>query len=129
MGRPDALEVTLRIKPEAVDGFDTVRAELARVVRALGNNVTARTLRVDKALVSRWMSGAEAISTEKRKGIGDLDFVLKRGLAAFTPRQLGLWLSGSEPHLGGARPIDVLVTRGVGTVIDAIDAIEQGAFA
>jgi uncharacterized protein (DUF2384 family) len=129
MGRSDAVAISLRIKPEAVDGFDTVRAELTRVVRALGNNVTARTLRVDKGLVSRWMSGGEAISAEKRRAIGDLDFVLKRGLAAFTPKQLGLWLNGSEPHLGGARPIDVLLTRGVGSVIDAIDAVEQGAFA
>lgn len=121
--------MALRIKPEAVAGFDTVRAELGRIVRAIGNNVTARILGVDKALVSRWMSGGEPISSEKRRAIGDLDFVLKRGLAAFTPKQLSLWLNGSEPLLGGARPIDVLSTSGVGAVIDAIDAIEQGAFA
>jgi uncharacterized protein (DUF2384 family) len=40
-----------------------------------------------------------------------------------------LWLVGSEPLLGGARPIDVVVTEGAAPVIRAIDGIAQGAFA
>ena len=40
-----------------------------------------------------------------------------------------MWLGGSEPLLGGSRPIDVLAAEGASRVIRAIDGIEQGAFA
>ena len=40
-----------------------------------------------------------------------------------------MWLVGSEPLLGGARPIDVLAQQGASPVIRAIDGISQGAFA
>jgi uncharacterized protein (DUF2384 family) len=38
------------------------------------------------------------------------------------------WLEGSNSHLDGARPIDVLKTRGSSEVIDALDAAQSGAF-
>jgi uncharacterized protein (DUF2384 family) len=40
-----------------------------------------------------------------------------------------MWLLGSEPLLGGARPIDVLVSEGAVPVVRAIDGIAEGAYA
>jgi hypothetical protein len=39
------------------------------------------------------------------------------------------WLVGNEPLLKGARPVDVLVTRGAAPLIAALVAIEATAYA
>jgi uncharacterized protein (DUF2384 family) len=39
------------------------------------------------------------------------------------------WLTGSNPHLEGARPIDVLMIRGPSEVVAALDADDAGAYA
>ena len=39
------------------------------------------------------------------------------------------WLVGSNQHLGGARPIDVLALRGAGPVIEALQAFEDLSYA
>ncbi|MEO6990160.1 MAG: hypothetical protein ABI202_01475 [Candidatus Baltobacteraceae bacterium] len=103
--------------------------DLRRIVGLLGNNRAAAILGVDKSLVSRWLRGAETISPSKRKAIIDVSYVLQRALQVLTPQQLSLWLVGSDPLLGGARPVDVLMVRGAGQLVAALDAIEQGAFA
>jgi len=40
-----------------------------------------------------------------------------------------MWLVGSEPLLGGARPIDVPAMEGAGPVVRAIDGIATGVYA
>jgi hypothetical protein len=42
----------------------------------------------------------------------DLDYVFVRVLRLFDGERPRLWLIGSEPLLGGARPLDVLTLRG-----------------
>jgi uncharacterized protein (DUF2384 family) len=106
-----------------------VRPLLARVVDALGTNGAARLLGADRAQVSRWMARKESISEEMGRRIVDLHDVLTRILRVYTPQVAGMWLLGSEPLLGGARPIDVLVMEGAPPVIRAIDGIDAGAFA
>jgi len=59
----------------------------------------------------------------------DLHDVLTRILRIYNRQAAAMWLIGSEPLLGGARPIDVLVTEGAAPVIRAIDGIAAGAFA
>jgi len=59
----------------------------------------------------------------------DLHDVLTRILRVYGRESAALWLVGSEPLLGGARPIDVLALEGAAPVIRAIDGIAQGAFA
>jgi uncharacterized protein (DUF2384 family) len=59
----------------------------------------------------------------------DLHDVLTRILRVYAREAAAMWLVGSEPLLGGARPIDVLVTEGAASVIRAIDGIMQGAYA
>jgi uncharacterized protein (DUF2384 family) len=61
--------------------------------------------------------------------IVDLHDILTRILRVYGREAAALWLVGSEPLLGGARPIDVLVMEGAAPVIGAIDGIMQGAYA
>jgi uncharacterized protein (DUF2384 family) len=123
---PDA--TVLRLLP-AADELADVRPLLARVVDALGTNAVARVLDADRAQVSRWGSNKEAVSAEMARRIVDLHDVLTRILRVYDREAAALWLSGSEPLLGGARPIDVLALRGAAPVIAAIEAISEGAFA
>jgi uncharacterized protein (DUF2384 family) len=113
----------------AAESLSDVRPLLSRIVEALGTNASARLLGADRAQVSRWGSGGEAVSAEMGRRIVDLHDVLTRILRLFAPDAAALWLVGSEPLLGGARPIDVLAVRGAAPVIRAIDGIAQGVFA
>ena len=59
----------------------------------------------------------------------DLHDVLTRIVRIYSREAAAMWLVGSEPLLGGARPIDVLTMEGAGAVIRAIDGIAEGAYA
>jgi uncharacterized protein (DUF2384 family) len=102
---------------------------LGRVIEALGTNAAARLLGADRAQVSRWNAGIESIGSEMGRRIVDLHDVLTRILRVYGREAAALWLVGSEPLLGGARPIDVLVLEGAAPVIRAIDGIAEGAYA
>jgi uncharacterized protein (DUF2384 family) len=114
---------------ESATALADPRPLLARVVAALGTNAAARLLGADRAQVSRWMSRTESIGAEMGRRIIDLHDVLTRILRVYGRAAAAMWLIGSEPLLGGARPIDVLVTEGAAPVIRAIDGIAAGAFA
>jgi uncharacterized protein (DUF2384 family) len=119
---------TVVLKPSAAALAD-VSPLLARVVDALGTNAAARLLDADRAQVSRWSSGKEAIGSEMARRIVDLHDVLTRLLRVYNREAAAMWLVGSEPLLGGARPIDVLAMEGAGAVVRAIDGIAEGAYA
>ena len=61
--------------------------------------------------------------------ISALNEVITRALRQFEPDLATMWLLGSEPLLGGARPLDVLAIEGSAPVIRALEGIAQGAFA
>jgi uncharacterized protein (DUF2384 family) len=124
--QPNAQRIVLR--PTAITLAD-VRPLLVRIVEALGANAAARLLGADRAQVSRWRAGTEGISAEMGRRIVDLHDILTRALRVFDREAAALWLGGSEPLLGGARPIDVLVLQGAAPVIAALDGIAQGAYA
>jgi uncharacterized protein (DUF2384 family) len=123
---PDADVVVLR---RTADSLTDVKPLLARIVKALGTNAAARLLGADRAQVSRWGSGRETIGNEMGRRIVDLHDVLTRILRVYSHSAAAMWLVGSEPLLGGARPIDVLVADGAAEVIRAIDGIAEGAYA
>jgi uncharacterized protein (DUF2384 family) len=113
----------------AADALTDVRPLLARIVDAVGTNAAGRLLGADRAQVSRWGAGGETISAEMGRRIVDLHDVLTRILRVYSRGAAAMWLVGSEPLLGGARPIDVLVMEGASPVIRAIDGISEGAYA
>jgi uncharacterized protein (DUF2384 family) len=117
---------TIKVKAHADELFD-VPAEVERVVSALGSNTVADVLGVSRSQPSRWRSGAERISPTNRARLADLDHVLNRLLQVLWPDDAGAWLTAPNPHIGG-RPVDVLAIRGAGPVIEAIDALAQGAY-
>ena len=123
---PTAKAVVLR---QSADALADVTPLLARVIEALGTNAAARLLGADRAQVSRWNAGIESIGSEMGRRIVDLHDVLTRILRVYGREAAALWLVGSEPLLGGARPIDVLVLEGAAPVIRAIDGIAEGAYA
>ena len=123
---PDARAVVFRPSAGALEDLTPL---LVRVVEALGTNATARLLGADRAQVSRWSAGNEPVSAEMGRRIVDLHDVLTRILRIFSREAAALWLTGSEPLLGGARPIDILAREGASPVIRAIDGIAQGAYA
>lgn len=122
------MPVRITVSSTAAESY-AAAGPVARVVDALGNNAVADLLNVSRSQPSRWRSGRERPSPESRKRISDLDHVLDRLLIELYPDQAGLWLTGSNPHLGGARPVDVLELRGAVAVLPAIDALAVGAFA
>lgn len=105
------------------------RDKLERLVAAFGSNSVAALLGVSKSQPSRWRAGREAPSPANRARLVDLEFVVDRLLAVLWPEQAGDWLVGANPHLGGARPVDVLALHGPAPVILAIDALSAGTFA
>jgi len=123
---PSARVVVLR---QSADALADVTPLLARVIEALGTNAAARLLGADRAQVLRWDAGTESIGSEMGRRIVDLHDVLTRILRVYGREAAAMWLVGSEPLLGGARPIDVLVLEGAAPVIRAIDGIAEGAYA
>lgn len=99
-----------------------------RLVSALGSNTVAALIGVVRDRPGRWVKGAEAPNAEHRVALADLDALVARLLAAFTPEQASLWLTSDNAHLG-ARPLGVHCTHGSGPVVEGIRAYEQGAFA
>jgi uncharacterized protein (DUF2384 family) len=97
---------------------------LSRVLEALGTNAAARLLGAGRAQVSRWRS-EESISSEMGRRIVDLHDILTRILRVYGRELAAMWLVGSEPLPGGARPIDVLALEGAAPVIRAIDISEK----
>ncbi|MGO4230174.1 hypothetical protein AB4Y72_15040 [Arthrobacter sp. YAF34] len=76
------------------------------------------------------MTGTEDVNAMVTRAAGpDGRAVVPRLLSLMVPEAALLWLEGSEPFFGGARPIDVLAIDGPGPVLEALDAVEQGGFA
>jgi uncharacterized protein (DUF2384 family) len=123
---PEAKTIVLR---PAAEQLADVRPLLARIVDALGTNAAARLLGADRAQVSRWSGGTEAVGAEMARRIVDLHDILTRILRVYGREAASMWLVGSEPLLGGARPIDVLALEGAAPVIRAIDGIAEGVYA
>ena len=101
---------------------------LEGLVRAVGNNKVAELLQVSRSQPSRWRSGKEGIGPESTRKVLDLDHVLSRLAQLYPADVANTWLRSFNVHLG-ARPIDVLMLRGAGPVVEAIDAETEVAVA
>lgn len=112
-------------KVEGAAPYSTA-AVTGRLIDLLGNNTVAELLGVAKDRPGRWVGG-QGVEAANRAALADLESLVGQLLAAFTPEQAALWLTGDNAHLGG-RPIDVFRLQGSAPVVAAIAAREQGAF-
>ena len=100
------------------------------LIEALGSaTAVAELLDVSRSQPGKWRSGAESPSPDASALLVDLDHVMARASLLWPAEVAKRWLVGSEPFLGGARPIDVLRLRGSREVIDALDSVTSGAYA
>lgn len=93
-----------------------------------GTNAVAKVLGVSPSQPSRWSRGLESPGLEAGRMVVDLDHVVARARMIWGKDAALQWLEGSNTYLDGARPIDVLKTRGSAEVIAALDAAQSGAF-
>lgn len=105
----------------------SIRAGL--VVATLGNKRTAGLLQVSPSQPTRWKQAKEVPGPQAAPLLLDLDHIIARLLLVWDESVIGDWLEGSNAFLDGARPIDVLRTRGSTEVVEAIEAEAAGAYA
>jgi len=119
---PEARDATLA--PARTAALADPHRYLRELIQILGKAASvSRLIDVDRAQVTRWQQG-DPISAEMSRRIVDAHTVLLRAAQLWDPRAIPDWLYGSEPHLGGARPIDVLAMFGASRVLSALSAIE-----
>ncbi|TAM61778.1 DUF2384 domain-containing protein [bacterium] len=115
--------------PTNPGALSAVQPLLARLVEAYGIRPLARLLGVGPGTVANWNSGRRRMSAEMTKRVIDLHDILNRALQVFPPDTAARWLVSSEPFLDHHRPIDVLALRGAAPLIEALEAIDAGAYA
>ena len=121
--RPRGFAVT-----EPAVAYRAPASSLERLIDVFGNNRVASLLGVSVSQPSRWRRGLERMGEENLRRVLDLDYVVSRLLLLYPPREVEIWLTSSNAHLRGARPVDVLRLRGALAVVEAIDADAQGAY-
>lgn len=122
----DALELPT---PKHAEEFTNVMPQLKLLVRGFGVRPTATLLGVEGGTVSNWTAGRRTMEPEYVFRIAALHDVVTRALRVFPPRVAMDWFVGSEAHFNGARPIDVLVTRGAAPLIEALEGIAAAGYA
>jgi hypothetical protein len=99
------------------------------LIAALGSSTAvAKLLEVSRSQPGKWRRGLESPGADAARLLIDLDHVLARAMMIWDAPTARDWLTGINPFLEGARPIDVLRTRGSRDVIDALDAAMAGSF-
>jgi uncharacterized protein (DUF2384 family) len=124
-----AINVSHIDAPKNPEALADVVPLLERLVAAFGNDSVARLLDVESPMVVTWTTRVVKIDYDHTKRIMDLHDVFTRALRIFQPRTAMDWLVGNEPYLEFARPVDVLLTRGSGPLIEALEAIDSGGYA
>src|SRR6478735_10356235 len=100
------------------------------LAKALGGvTALARALGVSPSQPSRWKSGKESPGPDAARKLVDLDHVVARAQLVWHPEVVPIWLRSSNGFLGGQTPLGVLMTRGPGEVLSALDAFDSGGFA
>ena len=113
--------------PKRPDALRDIIPLLRRLHRAFGTRSVALLLNVRSADVRRWRKRRESITPTMRDRILDLHDVFTRLFRLYHPRAAFHWLTAQERLLGGARPLDVLTSRGAAPLIDVLRAIETGS--
>lgn len=99
------------------------------LVSAFGSSsALAAILGVSRSQPGKWSKGEETPSPESARLLLDLDHVMARAALIWPMSVAQEWMVGSNSYLEGARPVDVLKTRGSTEVIEALDAAMAGSF-
>jgi hypothetical protein len=104
------------------------RRKLVAIVDALGHNVAAGLLQVDRSQLSRVIKGTENASADLQRRAVETDYVLSRLLQVMYPDEIAEWLTSPEPLLGDAIPANVLRLHGPDRVVRAINGIAAGVY-
>lgn len=89
----------------------------------------ARLIGVSPSQTSRWASGEERPGPAAAPALIDLEHVYARARLVWGGESARVWMEGSNAFLGGARPVDVLLTEGPARVLQALDAEMWGGAA
>ena len=102
----------------------------AFLIENLGSAATlAELLRVNRSQTTRWRNGTDLPSPMMSRLLLDVDHIFARTRMLWGKDAALAWLTGNNAFLGGARPVDVLRSRGTRDVLDALDAELAGSFA
>lgn len=112
-------------------GDRTLQQRVHDVALALGSRARlAGVLGVAASQPTRWIKGEETPNAANARAVVDLEHVVARTRLLWGDDEtVRLWLDGRNAFLAGARPVDVVVTRGVAPVIEALDQEMAGAYA
>jgi uncharacterized protein (DUF2384 family) len=104
------------------------RAEFV-IAQLGGPRAAARTLGVAASQPSRWASGESTPGPQQARLLADLDHAFAVALQVWHPDVARDWMTTANAFLDGARPLDVIRSRGSGDVVQALRAESSGAFA
>ncbi len=101
------------------------------VVEAVGGTRrTAHLLDVSPSQPSRWVSGESVPGPGQARMLVDLEYVLTHALLVWADVEVARdWLTSSNAHLDGARPLDWIRVHGTAEVVDALRAEAAGTYA
>lgn len=88
----------------------------------------ADTLGVDPAQVSRWIRG-RGIDPANAERLDLLELAMSSLVRLYEPETVERWLAGSNPHLRGRRPIDVIRAGETEELLAALRQERAGSFA
>ena len=107
-----------------------IRTRVSALVEDVGSRAkVAELLEVDRSRVTRWLDAGQEPDEANRRAIDAIEFALERLTSRYQLETALKWLAGSNPHLRGSRPIELLRDGRVAEVITAIEADETGSYA
>jgi hypothetical protein len=88
----------------------------------------AQLLGVSPTDVERWRYASQAIDEVSSECVGLLELVMPRLLRLHSMEASERWLAGTNPHLRGSRPIDLITAGRTDELLDAIAQERAGSF-
>jgi uncharacterized protein (DUF2384 family) len=89
----------------------------------------AKLIGVSPSQTSRWASGEERPGPVAAPALIDLEHVYSRARLVWGGDSARIWMESANAFLGGARPLDVLLTEGAARVLQSLDAEMWGGAA
>lgn len=89
----------------------------------------AKWIGVSPSQTSRWASGEERPGPTAAPTLIDLEHVYSRARLVWGGDSARIWMESANAFLGGAQPLDVLLTDGAAQVLQALDAEMWGGAA